>query len=232
MDPDALISQLVHQSQIALPDQLAHITRQVAAAPFAEDLLEVDEPLWGSFWQGDVIAPGYRLPAVELAWLRAIRLDKNWPQATTIPQFLADLRQAILAPRAGIWTLAVAGEPCVLLAASTTNPKSKTLAPARITQSARGAGVQNPKSVTAVWYCASTGRLHAGYRTSPGECQRQMRGALKQRGLESDVASNPTAKKKGHSWLAQAAGQSTLDERQTLAARLDLAILRVRAGTG
>jgi hypothetical protein len=104
MDIDALISQLVHQSQIALPDQLAHITRQVAAAPFAEDLLEVDEPLWGSFWQGDVIAPGYRLPAVELAWLRAIRLDKNWPQATTIPQFLADLRQAILAPRAGIWT--------------------------------------------------------------------------------------------------------------------------------
>jgi hypothetical protein len=218
MGLDALISNLIYHSQKASPDQLAQMTQQAAAAPFAEDLLEVDEPLWGSFWQGDVIAPGYRLPAVELALLRAVRLDRAWQEETTVLRFLADLRQAILDPLAGIWTLAMAtGEPCVIFAAATTNPKSK---------------IVKPKSVTVVWYCASTGRLHAGYRTSPGELQRQMGGGVKHRGFEAPFHLKPSVKGKKQSWLTQIAGQGAPDGPRSLAARLDLAILRVRAGAG
>jgi hypothetical protein len=226
MDPDALINRLVYQSQKASSEQLAQITPQVAAAPFAEDLLEVDQPLRGSFWQGDVIAPGYRLPAVELALLRAVRLDGSWPEGITVPQFLANLRQAILDPRAGIWTLAVAGKPCIIFAASTTNRKSEI----QNTCTARRRKCQ--KSVTVVWYCASTGRLHAGYRTSPAEVQRQMEGAVKHRGFEADIPLKPPVKEKEQSWLAQVADQNALNEPQSLAARLDLAILRIRAGAG
>ena len=208
MYTNALISQLVFQSQKALPEQLAQIARQVATAPFANDLLEVDEPLWGSFWQGDVIAPGYRLPAVELALLRTVRLDGAWPEDATVPQFLANLHQAILHPQAGIWTLPAAGHPCLVFAAPGENQKSMVIG----------------------WYCASTGQLHAGYRTTPAEFQRQIQGAVKQRGLEPDFLLKPTVEEKRYGWLAQAARQDELDESRSLAARLDLEILRIRAG--
>ena len=124
---DELIAQLVTQQKRAAPAELVDIANYVAAAPFATDLLEADEPLWGSFWQFDVIAPGYTLPAIELALLRATRLDGHWPEDTTADQFLADLRQAILHPQAGIWTLPVSGEPFIIFAVYSEqdkNPKS------------------------------------------------------------------------------------------------------------
>ena len=121
----------------------------------------------------------------------------------------------MLDPQAGLWTLAVAGEPSIIFAAPATNRKSK---------------IQNPKSMTVVWYCASTGRLHAGYRTSPGELLWQMGGAVKHRGLEANLRLKLPVKEKGPSWLVQVADQNGLNEPQSLAARLDLAILQIRAG--
>lgn len=41
---------------------------------FSTAPLEADSLLWGSFWQGDVIAPGYILPALELCFLRESQL--------------------------------------------------------------------------------------------------------------------------------------------------------------
>jgi hypothetical protein len=190
---------------------LEQITNHVAAAPFADDLLAVDEPLWGGFWQGDVIAPGYRLPAVELALLRAIRLDERWPEGTTVPHYLADLRRTILDPQVGIWTLTAAGQPCVVFAAPGEYPKSE---------------IDNRKSIMVVWYCASTGRLHAGYRTTVEEFN--LGDAVKQRGLESISELKPTSKEK-LDWLAQAVKQREVDDAHSLAARLDLEILQIRA---
>lgn len=151
----------------------------MAEAPFSPDLLEVCPLLWGNFWQGDVISPGYRLPAVELALLRATRLDRNWPISTTPEQFLADLRATIQHPEATLEIMSAAHEPCWLIKAPT--------------------GLQ--EQFTVVWYCQTTGCLHAGYRTRPH--------------APSD-------------WLPEAtAGQSpTLN----LVARLDQAILRIRYG--
>jgi len=197
---DNLIGKLINRTKKTSTKQLIKIANQVALAPFTEDLLAGDELLWGGFWQGDGIAPGYRLPAVELALLRALRLDGAWPEGTTAPQFLADLRRAIRHPRAGIWTLSAAGQPCVVFAA----PE------------------ENRIWITVVWYCASTGRLHAGYRTTPGGFH--LKGALKQRGPESDSQLKPTVKGKRYDWLAHAVRQIELDEPHSLAARLDVEI--------
>jgi len=76
--------------------------RRLAPMPFLSTTLEVDEPLWGSFWQGDVIAPGYRLPALELAYLRCTRLDEN-TLGPTPESYLQRLQATLLAYPDGAW---------------------------------------------------------------------------------------------------------------------------------
>ncbi len=119
------------------------LTRQAAAAPFTPELMAVDAALWGSFWQFDVLAPGSRLPAPEVALLRAVRLDQTWPQTTTPAQFLADLRAAVIHPQAGVWTISLGRTPCAVFAAP------------------------DLMGLTVVWYSHATGCLHAGYRIAP-----------------------------------------------------------------
>jgi hypothetical protein len=202
---DALITQLITQHKTTTSAQLAQIVAHVATAPFASDLLEADESLWGGFWHFDVIGPGYSLPAVELALLRAVRLDRNWPEDTTVDQFLTDLRQAILHPQAGVWTLTVIGQPCVVFAAP--------------------ASVERQNLVTVAWYCASTGQLQAGYRATVESLH--FAEAVEQR------APGFTHQRKGvkddkPGWLALAVEQIDVGEKSNLAARLDAAILRWR----
>jgi len=178
------------------PDpKLTNFIENSALAPFAPNMLEVDEALWGGFWQGDVIGPGYCLPAAELALLRAVRLDGYWPTKTTLSQFLADLRTVCHHPQAGVWTLTVAGQPCAVLAA----PVAQML--------------------TVVWYCVSTGELHAGYRTAAIHFP----GAVVQRAPKfGGLPPLPPPTVPG--WL------SNLDasDSGSVAARLDRAILRMR----
>ncbi len=195
---DIIVHQLVSQSTHATGKQLAGIVAAAGAAPFAADLLEVDEPLWGSFWHGDVIAPGYRLPALELAVLRATRLDKNWPVQTDTIQFLADLRRAIHHPRAGVWTLAAAGAPCVVFATPTNG------------------------LVTVVWYCAATGQLHAGYRTAANALY--FESAVIQKKLVRQASDTFDSVE----WLAEIVDSRQDGEPQNLAVRLDGEILRLR----
>jgi hypothetical protein len=155
--------------------------------------------LWGSFWQGDVLAPGYLLPAAELALLRAMRLDDAWPDDTTLAQFLAHLRAAVQHPQAGVWTLAAAKTPCAVFAAP-----------------------QQDKWVTVVWY--GTGYLHAGYKTAAGRLR--LPGAVKHRSLPAHImeASSPVPLPPP-AWLKAAPPRrGALGP----AARLDRAILRLR----
>lgn len=196
---NSIVPQLVLQSTQANTDQLAQIVETAATAPFAPDLLEVDQPLWGSFWHGDVIAPGYRLPAVELALLRALRLDQNWPAETGVAEFLAALRQTIQHPQTGVWTMAVADQPWVMFG---------------------GQGVGD--LVTVVWYCATTGHLHAGYRTPLASFYWVK--AVEQRQPEF-TASRPKAKLP--TWLIHLETEKS-NPAQTLATRLDTEILRFR----
>lgn len=76
--------------------------RPLSPLPFTPARLEVESDLWGSFWQGDVIAPGYRLPALELAYLRATRLDETFADPT--PQsYLQNLQTTLLQFPSGAW---------------------------------------------------------------------------------------------------------------------------------
>jgi len=59
------------------PTSWLTFSRALTPIPFSAAILEVDRALWGSFWQGDVIGPGYRLPALELAYLRETRLTES-----------------------------------------------------------------------------------------------------------------------------------------------------------
>jgi hypothetical protein len=207
---DGLIRHLVSRKKRAAFEEIAQITGHVAAAPFAGDPLEVDEPLWGSFWHGDVIAPGYTLPAEELALLRATRLEGHWPEGTTREQYLADLRQAIRHPQAGVWTLAVDGEPCVVFGARSEER--------RVESEERG--------VTVAWYCATTGRLHAGYRTVGGV---RLVGAVEQRapGFLYPSQHEPNDRL---DWLELVLERREVTAASSLAARLDAEILRMRLG--
>lgn len=184
--------------QRATPPELTRLINQADIAPFVTDLLEADEALWGSFWQGDVIAPGYTLPAVELALLRATRLDRTWPEETTVSEFVADLHAAIRHPQTGVWTLRAAGEPCAVFAAP---------------------------FLTVVWYCATTGQIHAGYRAPVDTLN--FPGAVELRALDVPGASH---QKITHppAWLEK---NETLDA-HSLAARLDAEILRMRLQGG
>ena len=203
LQPNSIVPQLVFQSTQASADQLAQIVKVAATAPFANDLFEVDELLWGNFWHGDVIAPGYRLPAIELALLRAIRLDENWPAETDITEFLADLRHVIRHPQTGIWTMAVAGEPCVVFRGQVPE--------------VGGWGL-----VTVAWYCATTGQLHAGYRTSVESLN--MEDAIEQRKPEFKVSHSEANLPL---WLTQIELR-TPDTEQSPTIRLDTEILRLR----
>lgn len=191
------------------PQEMTQMVQQVAPASFTGDLLEADEPLWGGFWQGDVISPGYRLPAVELALLRATRLDGTWPETTSIADFLAGLQQVVEDPEAGIWALAAAGQPCLVFA------RAESPAP----------GAVQPL-LTVVWYCAGTGRFHAGYRTRPGLFK--LRRAVELRPPAFDPESRAGEVNRPPDWLAQAVSARTVDA-GNLAARLDLEILATRA---
>jgi hypothetical protein len=123
------------------PGQLPELLAAAARAPFSPTLLEADEPLWGSVWQFDVIGPGYRLPAAELALLRAVRLDESWPEETSPAKFLADLHAAVAHPQAGVWRATPAGTPAIIFAA----PGGSNL-------------------MTVVWYSVADRCLIAGYR--------------------------------------------------------------------
>ncbi len=67
------------------------------SVPFTSVSLEVDEALWGSFWHGDVISPGYTLPAMEVAFLRETRLTKSITLPTPT-DYLTALQQVLTAP--------------------------------------------------------------------------------------------------------------------------------------
>ena len=76
--------------------------RSLSPLPFTPARLEVGPDLWGSFWQGDVIAPGYALPALELAYLRAVRFDGTFTDLET-QSYLTHLQTTLRQLPAGAW---------------------------------------------------------------------------------------------------------------------------------
>lgn len=200
------LSQFIKQKQRLPAAHLKQLVAHVGQLPLATDLLAADPVLWGSFWQFDVIAPGYSLPVAELVLLRATRLDRTWPEGTTAEQFLADLHRAVVDPEAGVWLLEAAKQPCVVFAAA---DKLSGL-------------------VTVVWYCASTDRLHAGYRSLPRQVRRPPHGTVEQRNLPLGRSRASEQGSLDHRWLDDAIDNRQGSPTQSIPARLDIEILRIR----
>ena len=78
--------------------------------------------------------------------------------------------------------------------------------------------------MTVVWYCAATGKLHAGYRT--GIELLHFEDAVAQRGLSQEV--DQFKEIVTSDWLVSAVEQKEEREKDSLAARIDTAILRLR----
>ena len=201
------LNQLIKHQQLIPSTQLKQLVTHISQVPLTTDLLEADSMLWGSFWQFDVIAPGYTLPASELALLRAIRLDQSWPEDTTVEQFLDDLHQTIRHPKAGIWSIKVAEQPCLVFAAT----------------------IRQTELITVVWYCILTNKLHAGYQTTPPKLF--LPEAIEQRcpDFSNNLVSNQT--NINNKWLANLAEQNSNRNIESLTARLDAEIIRIRAAT-
>jgi len=142
---DIILRQLAIQQTQATQQQTQALCAYIAKATFAPELIVVEATLWGCFWQGDVISPGYRLLVGELALLRSIEYDHSWPKQTTFPQYYRDLQIACLHPQAHLKVGLVAHEPCAMVISPTNNDTFR---------------------YTVLWYCATTGYLHAGYRIS------------------------------------------------------------------
>ena len=204
------IPQTITQQKKLTPAQLSKLVSLASAAPFSLDPLEVDEPLWGGFWQFDVLSPGYILPAVELALLRATRLDQSWPADTTPIQYLADLHTAIAHPQTGIWTTVLANQPCAVFAAAPPHPSAFYL------------------HSLVIWYCASTECLHAGYGVVFDPLH--FKGMVVQR-VPGFAGRQNKAMLPLSDWLAVAVEQHLTSKTNTLAAQLDTAILRRRLVT-
>ena len=177
------------------PLSLRRLVREASHAPFVSHSLAVDPQLWGGFWHSDVISAGYTLPALELALLLAVRLDRSWPPGTDPAQFLADLQSAVSQPQAGVWTLFLARTPVAVFAA----PCEISERPAPATTSGDVSRIS-----TVVWYGLDSGCLHAGYRGLVTEghfagmvCQRKPGFRL------AETPSTPPA------WLAEAIEQRT-----------------------
>lgn len=87
--------------QFSLPDWQTFLA-SCNPIPFAPDYIEVEAEFWGMFWQGDVIAPGYTMPVLELSFLRA------WTRSEDLPfkdehGFLRHLQTLLLQSPLSLW---------------------------------------------------------------------------------------------------------------------------------
>lgn len=104
-----------HPANFSASAWLSFIRAWGQSVPFGPHTLQAVPALWGTFWQGDVIAPGYTLPALELAFLRATRLEHTFT-ASSPAQFLDSLHQILTRPPRGLWLarLPMGGAVCAV----------------------------------------------------------------------------------------------------------------------
>ncbi|RME75078.1 MAG: hypothetical protein D6784_08650, partial [Chloroflexi bacterium] len=121
-----------------------------------------------------------------------------WPAQTRLEDYLADLRAALASTRSGVWVVEAAAAACLVTAAP-------------------GPG----STATVVWFCASTGCLHAGYRGQPLLTASRRAVTLRPYPTRPKTASPPPG------WIHRTLNHP-LPANASFAARLDREILRRR----
>jgi hypothetical protein len=80
------------------------VLQHVAQAGFDPGATEaVRGRLAGTHWQGRVLAGKDRLPPVELKYLWHVLTRREWPQGTTLQNYVDSIRQIALDPESGVF---------------------------------------------------------------------------------------------------------------------------------
>ena len=144
-----LILSLIETGRTAADDELRQIVAHVVQAPFSTRLLTVNRQFRQDLADSGVQITATQLSSIEIHLLKRIYIEQQWPLATTITQYLADLHQAVQHPGCEIHTYRWRGESFLSF-----------LAPSHVLH------VPNPQPFLFVAYSADYGTIKTGYQVS------------------------------------------------------------------
>jgi hypothetical protein len=103
VEPDRLIVEAATGARELSPDELRRVLEHVAGAGFHPAAnAPAGGRLAGLVWQGRVLRGSDRLTAAEVHYLRHTVAQQEWPPGTTLDDYLASIRDVVLAATSGI----------------------------------------------------------------------------------------------------------------------------------
>lgn len=100
---DRLIQQVVDSPRRFTEEELRRVLAGVASAPFTTRLIRPDARLQGKAYLG-VRFTGDEVPSSIAHTAKRVLVEQQWPVGTPPPQYLDDLRRAIMHPSAEVYT--------------------------------------------------------------------------------------------------------------------------------
>lgn len=110
-DANCLIREAADGARVLTSSELQQVLQHVAAAGFDPLAREAARgPLRGLIWNGLPLAASTRIPADARHWLLHVRVNRDWPDGTTLLGYVQSLRTLILDPESGVFTNSYKGE--------------------------------------------------------------------------------------------------------------------------
>lgn len=152
---DRLIREMIATRRRATPEEVAAIVARMANAPFDRRIVPVRVVERGVAYQGHSL--GAREDSLRYHLIKRVAINEQWADGATIHSYLADLRQAVLAPTARLLVYERRGGAI----AATITPTSDVL------ESARQGSGSLPNLL--VIYAVDRGAVITGYQFSTWE---------------------------------------------------------------
>lgn len=86
------------------PQELRHVLAHVAQVGFDPAPNVQARGLAGREWQGRILRGSDRITSAERHYLRHVVVLREWPDGTSLEDYLASIREVILDPRSGVFT--------------------------------------------------------------------------------------------------------------------------------
>ena len=104
-EADRLILEAATGARCLTPAEFQQVLDHVAQAGFDPTVREKARgDLAGIEWRGRVLRGNDRLPPAERHYLKHAVKDREWPDGTTLDQYVESLRSVILDPGSGVFT--------------------------------------------------------------------------------------------------------------------------------
>lgn len=104
MNPDQLIQYAANGGQLT-EAELQHVVNHVAQAGFNPHALEqVRGRLSGTVWHSQTLRGKDRLPPVEVKYLWHVVTRREWPDGTTLQEYVESARGVVLDPSTAVFT--------------------------------------------------------------------------------------------------------------------------------